>query len=526
MKITKRKNKVKTDKVIINKEAVENLKPLVLNKNLNDNIERLKKIMNNSFDIKTREFKIGGKNVGAAVMYIENLVNEERILEHVIKPLIIESAEILAYEGGVVNLQRIKDSMISTGEIEESSNFDDLVYGVLSGECLLLIENYEKGLIISAKGYEGRNITEADVEPSVRGQKEAFIEVLQTNLGLIRRRIRDPNLTFEEYKVGRRSKNSLVMAYVKGIVKEDLVEEVRKKITAINVDDDLTTGQVFHYLTEKESAIFPLVQLSQRVDKITRSMLEGRIAIIAENFPMAGLVPVTLPMLMQAADEYYEKWLLGTLIRIIRYVGLLISTLLPALYIAITSFNPSLLPTNLVLSIAVTRGGVPFPAFLEAFLMDMALELLQQAGIRLPRAVGQTVSIVGGLVVGQAAVEAGVISPIMVVVIGLTAIASFSITDYGLSLASRILRVPFMLLATVLGIYGVALGVFYLLGYLCSLESFGVKYMEPLTFYNLKDQKDALIRAPQEFMKKRPKLLNPEDSQRQLNKKDGGGSEK
>jgi hypothetical protein len=223
---------------------------------------------------------------------------------------------------------------------------------------------------------------------------------------------------------------------------------------------------------------------------------------------------------MQSPDDYYECWIIGSMVRLLRYASLFVCALFPALYIALTSFHPSLIPTVLTLAIAGSRVGVPFPAIIEALLMEIVLELLQEASIRLPRVIGQTVSIVGGLVIGQAAVQAGIISPLMVIVVSITAICSYTLTDYSLSLATRAVRIPFMFMAATFGAFGIGIGIVFVIGYMSSLKSFGVRYLEPITPYRLGDWKDTLIRAPQWTLGKRPEFLNPEDSQRQIIKKE------
>ncbi len=234
-----------------------------------------------------------------------------------------------------------------------------------------------------------------------------------------------------------------------------------------------------------------------------------------DGSPEALIVPVTFPILMQASDDYFENWIIASVIRISRYVAFFTSSILPALYISTTSFHPGMLPTTLALSIAATRMGVPFPAIVEAIIMEFVLELLQEASIRLPKVIGETVSIVGGLVIGQAAVEAGIVSPIMVIIIAFTAVSSFVLPNYSLGLATRVIRIPFMILAVTFGSFGISVGLLWLLTYLCSLKSFGVRYMQSLSPYRFKDWKDTIIRAPVQFHSKRPEFLNPEDSQRQ-----------
>ncbi len=492
----------------------EHLKQFRLSANIGDNTTRLLDIMNNSFDIKTRTFKIGRTNTRAAVIYISELVNDFIINNNIIKSLILEST-FVTDKNGKVDLDLIKDSMLSLAEVKEAETFDEIVLGIMSGDTFLCIQGFAKGLLISARQYKGRTVGQPNLEPSVKGPQEAFVEMLSVNLGLIRRRIRDPNLTFEIHKLGRRTKADVVLMYIKGIAHKDLIDKIREKLLAIDIDRVTTAVEVSKLMIDKPNSIFPLVQVTERPDRVVAAMNEGRVAMIIEGAPDGIIIPVTLPILMQSPDDYFESWLAASVIRITRYVCFFISILFPAIYISTTSFHPGMLPTRLVLSITASRTGVPFPAVLEALLMEFTLEILQEAGIRLPRVVGQTVSIVGGLVIGQAAVQAGVVSPIMVIVISITALSSFAIPDYSLSMASRIIRIPFILLAVTFGSFGIAMGLLFLLAYFSSLKSFGLSYLTPVAPFRPRDSRDALIRGPLWSMHRRPEFLRPEDTQRQ-----------
>ncbi len=491
-------------------------KNLRLTKDIEENITQIRNALNNSWDIRERKLTVGSVGIQAAVIFVTTLVNEEIIQESIVKPLMVEDSVIIKGSKEKVNLQVIKNSLVSTSTIEEADTFDEIILEVLSGSTVILFEGYAQGLLVGTQKLVGRSIGEPKMEPSVKGPKESFVENLQENLGLIRKRVKDPNLTFEAHKIGRRSKNDAIIIHIKGIAQEEMVKEVRNRMKRIDIDDGVSSYQVSHLISDNPNSIFPLIQITERPDKVIPALMEGRVGIVVEGTPDVILVPVSLPMLLQSVDDYYEKWIIGSIIRFTRYCAFFISALLPSLYIALTSFHPGILPTNIVLSIAGTRTGVPFPAFIEALLMTVILEILQEAGIRLPRVVGQTVSIVGGLVIGQAAVQAGVISPVMVIVIAITAISSFTLPDYSLNFATRVLRIPFLIIATMFGTVGTSIGLLALLGYVCSQESFGVGYLEPLTPYRIRDWKDSVLRGPQKIFGKRPEFLNPDDTQRQI----------
>jgi spore germination protein len=501
----------------------DELKKFRLSGNIRDNLDRLNKIMNNSGDIHSREFNLAGSNMKAAIMYISTLANEDMVQEHILKPLIVESA--VMYNKTQVGFQEIKNSMLSSGNIEEVESFDEIVLGIMSGNTLVIVQGFTKGLIISTSGYQGRTVGEPALEPSIKGPQEAFVEILKVNVGLIRRRLRDPNLCFEMSKIGRRSKSNYAIVYIKGIVKEELVTDIKERLSGLDLDEKSTVSQLGTMIVDRPSSIFPQIQATERPDKVVSAITEGRVAVMMDGTPDVLLAPATLPILMQSPDDYFENWLISSTIRITRYIALFISGLFPAIYIAITSFHPGMLPTQLILSIARTRTGVPFPAMIEAIIMEFVLELLQEAGVRLPRVVGQTVSIVGGLVIGQAAVAAGIVSPIMVIIVSITAITSYTIPDYSLGLATRIIRVPFMILASALGGFGIAIGLLISLTYIASLKSFGVNYLKPISTDNISDWKDGLIRMPLLSMKKRPEMFNPQDPVRMNIKKRRGSDE-
>ncbi|MGI6777268.1 MAG: spore germination protein [Acetivibrionales bacterium] len=503
----------------------EEQQQFTMSKNLEENLSKIKKFLNNSFDISVRRFRIAGSHVEAAIVFIDSLSKEDTILEYIMKPLMRGCLSITDKPDKEIDIQMIKDTLVTSGQIGEWDSFDKTILEVLSGNTLLVINGLDKGITINTREAPGRSIDEPKAEQSVKGPREAFVENLKDNIGLLRKRLKDPNFTFEMRKIGRRAKADVIIAYIKGIADEDIVKEVRKRLSSVDIDDGVAAGQIEHLISDHPNSIFPLIQSTERPDKAIAGVLEGRVAIIIDGTCSVLIVPATFAILMQSVDDYNEKWIIGSVIRLGRYAAFFTSALLPGLYIAATSFHPGILPTNIMLSIAGTRQGIPFPAFIEAFLMIAVLELLLEAGIRLPKAVGQTVSIVGGLVIGQAAVEAGIISPVLLIVVSVTAISSFVIPNYSLGLTSRIVRVPFMIIATILGAVGTSLVLLALLGYTASLKSFGVGYLEPIAPYHLRDWKDTLIRGPQKVFDKRPEFLSPEDTQRQNVRKGGGSRE-
>jgi spore germination protein len=296
------------------------------------------------------------------------------------------------------------------------------------------------------------------------------------------------------------------------IVNDELLEEVKARIEKIKIDAVPGSGYIEQLIEDNFLSPFPQLQNTERPDRVMSALMEGRVAILLDGSPFALIVPVTFHMLLQSPEDYYERWIAGSLIRVLRYFSSFVSLLAPSMYIAFISFHQGSIPTKLTFSIAATREGVPFPPLIEALFMEIAIEVLREAGLRLPKPIGQSLGIVGGLVIGEAAVQAGIVSPIMVIVVAVTAISSFTLPQYNVGIALRMLRFIGMLFASVFGLYGVVLFFLLLCSHLVRLKSFGVPYVSPAVPYSPSDWKDLIIRLPISMMKRRPQLLHPKDS--------------
>jgi spore germination protein KA len=324
---------------------------------------------------------------------------------------------------------------------------------------------------------------------------------------MIRRRLKTTKLKFESIKVGKLSKTEVVITYLDSIAQQSIVEEVRSRLHEINIDAIEDSGYILEFIEDNPYSLFPQVLQTERPDRVVGSLLEGRIGIIVENSPFALIVPVTFFQMMNSPEDYYGRFIMTSFIRFIRYLFLLVALLFPAIYIAVTTFHHELLPTNLLFSVAASREKVPFPAVIEALLMEITFEALREAGLRLPRPIGSTVSIVGALVIGQAAVEAGIVSAPLVIVVSTTGIASFMFPSYPLTGAIRLLRFLMIFLAATLGFYGILLGVLFILVHLVQLRSFGVPYLSPIAPFNFNNLKDIFVRAPWWKMNERPEQV-------------------
>ncbi|MFO7153648.1 MAG: spore germination protein [Caldicoprobacter oshimai] len=481
---------------------------LTLDKEVSKNLEKFKAFLKDSSDVVFREFSLGTQSIPCALVYVDGLVNTAIINEQILKPMMYQIALLETSLNRTIQPDKIfevvKLHALAIGEVKEVKTLDDAFLRVLSGEVAVMVEGFDKILIANARGWPQRGIQEPPSEIVIRGPREGFTETLRVNTALLRRRIKDPNLVIKTVQVGRRGKTDVAYAYIKGIANQELVEEVERRLSQIDVDIFMDSSQLEHYIQDSYLTSFPQIEVTERPDKTVASLVEGRVAILMDNSPYALIVPATFYQFFQSAEDYYERWVLSSVIRLLRWSGAILASLTPALYVAIVSFHPGFIPTNLAISIAATRATVPFPAFVEALLMEITFELLREAGARLPRAIGQTIGIVGGLIIGDAAVRAGITSPIMVIVVAITAIASFLIPSYSAAMAIRLLRFPFIILAALLGIYGVILGFIILNVHLVTIKSFGVSYMTPQAPMRHQDWKDFLIRMSSQIMMRRP----------------------
>ncbi|MBH5319752.1 spore germination protein [Paenibacillus sp. GSMTC-2017] len=480
--------------------------------NLDENIGKIKRDLGNSTDIVFRVIGVGQDgNQAIAIIYTDGLADkkiiDEFIMGALLKDLRMSDTEETHFPTDNV-ITILEKYALTTGEILELSDFKKLFHALLSGETIILVDGYNKGISASTQGWKDRGVTEPSAESVIRGPREAFSESIRTNTALVRRKIKDPNLWMETKHIGRVTQTDVAIMYIKGIVSDEIVEEVRIRLNRIDIDAILESGYIEELIEDEAYTPFPTVYNSERPDVIAAELLEGKVAIFVDGTPFVLVVPALFVSFMHSAEDYYHRADVSTLIRLLRYLGVFIALFGPSLYVAITTYHQEMLPTQLLISLVAQREGIPFPAFIEALMMEVAFEILREAGLRMPRTIGPAVSIVGTLVIGQAAVEAGIVSAAMVIVVSTTAIASFVFPSYNLANTIRMLRFPLMGLAASFGIFGIAVGVIALVLHLCSLRTFGVPYMSPFAPLVLSDQKDAIFRLPQWLMTTRPRLMS------------------
>ncbi|HZG80859.1 MAG TPA: spore germination protein, partial [Brevibacillus sp.] len=421
---------------------------------------------------------------------------------------------LMVLEEGSDQIGVIEEALLPVSQISRVKDYKGLLQAVLSGDTGIIVEGNREALTLGIRGADTRSVNEPEGEAVVRGPREGFIENIRTNTSMVRRKLKTPRLKMKSLVVGRKSNTNIVVAFLDGVANSELVDEVTHRISRIEIDAVLESGYIESLIQDNENSPFPQVMYSERPDTVAAALLEGRVAIFVDGSPMVLLVPTTFWMMLQASEDYYERFQMATVVRWLRYLFLLISLMTPALYVAVTTFHQHMLPTTLLLSIAAAREAIPFPAIVEALIMEIAFEALREAGVRLPKTVGQAVSILGALVVGQAAVEAGIVSAPMVIVVSITGIASFTVPHFNAAITIRLLRFPLMIAASLLGIYGILVGLLVIVGHMASLRSFGIPYLSPVAPMSVGDLKDVLIRAPWTELEKRPSFLGVEQARR------------
>jgi len=475
------------------------------------NLDAIKGSFSNSSDLIFHEFNFGPeRKTKGALVFINSLVNMEEIHKNVLKPLMYDSL-LLPYKNNIdfSDIDSIKMNLLSMTDSQKSTSFNDILENLLTGATILLVDGSKDALAIIARKWHARSIDEPATEAVVRGPREGFNENANVSIALIRRKIKDSDLCIEKLKIGYKSKTAVFITYLKSVANPKLVDELKMRLNRIKIDAILESGYIEEFIEDTPFSVFPTISNSEKPDKVAAKILEGRVAVFVDGTPFVLCVPMLFIESFQSVEDYYSRPFLASIIRLLRFLSYFISTLAPAIYVALTVFHQELIPTQLLISIASGRELVPFSAILEAFLMILTFDILREAGIRLPKPVGQTVSIVGALVLGQAAVEAGLISPLMVIVVAFTAIASFAVpaqTDSG-----TLLRYFFLALAGLAGGFGVIMGLLVTLLHLSSLRSFGTPYLWPIAPLDFSGLKDAFIRVPIWDMIKRPKAITWSD---------------
>lgn len=476
---------------------------------LEDNKNFLSKSFKSSSDLIYYEFE-GYSGAKALIVYIDGLINKEVLNRDVVDSFIKKSSEVDVREN-IKNPQALK-SLIHVANVQETKMMSEVTDAILNGDTAMFFEGSDSIFIIDSKGWEKRGVSEPDIEAVVRGPREGFIESINVNTAMLRRKIKNSNLVFESLKLGKQTQTDIAIAYIDGIVNKEVLLEVRKRLSKIDTDSILESGYIEQFIEDSYFSILATVGNTVKPDIVAAKILEGRVAIFCDGTPHVLTVPNLFIENIQSAEDYYVRPYIASILRIIRLLSFVISILLPALYVALSTYHQEMIPTVLLITMAGAREGVPLPALAEAFLMVLMFEFLRESGIRLPRPVGSAISIVGALVIGEAAVNAGLVSAPMVIVVAVTAVTSFivpSLTDVMI-----INRFILLLLGGIMGLYGITCGVFVMMVHVVSLRSFGIPYTSPRAPFNLEGIKDYGVRFPLWSMIKRPESIEKDNKKR------------
>ncbi|MFD0697900.1 spore germination protein [Paenibacillus sp. GCM10027628] len=485
------------------------LKPaLPLSPDLNENVNMIHSRLGGSPDIIIRslELNLAHEQCSLALVFIDGLVDSDAIQVNLIQPLLAVQESNYAAEQ-FVGMHDVLQQIVTIGELTTVNQDMLLLAAVLDGKTAILIDGVDEALVAGTCGWEKRSIEEPQTQTVIRGPKESFTEDIRTNTMLLRRKIKSPDLRFETLKIGRYTQTEVIVTYLDGLANQQVLDEVKRRLQSIDTDSILESAYIEEFIEDKIYTPFPTLMNTERPDAAAAGILEGQVIIIIDGTPFVLLAPVSFFKFLQSSEDYYQRYDIASFVRLIRYVSFLVSMLLPAMYIAITTFHHEMLPTTLLIGLAAQREGVPFPALVEAFLMEVTFEVLREAGVRMPRVVGPAISIVGALVLGQAAVQAGLVSAAMVIVVSFTAISNFVTPAINLAVAARLIRFLLMLLAGTLGLFGILVGCMAILIHMASIKSFGIPYLSPLAPFLKPNIKDIFIRLPWWKLNTRPIIL-------------------
>ena len=477
---------------------------------------RLKAGAGGSTDVIIREFEAGREKVRLLLVYVDGLVNKDIIDQHIIAP-IIRAGRYGRKTGAPVDLsspEELGRRVLTSGQIKIVDRFHRSEMDFCAGNTVLFIDGADRALSLDTRGWEKRGIDHPETERSTRASREGFVETLQTNLALIRRRIKDPSLRVEATTVGRRTHTTVAIVWLEGLTNPVLVETVRKRLKAIQVDRVIESYVIEYYLKDDPWTPFPLIRGTERPDFSARELLDGRVLILVEGSPFGLIAPATIADFYRTMDDYVHNYMTVSMTRLVRFVANFLVIFFAAGYVALIDMHPELIPTDLAISIAGSREGVAFPGIIEVVLMLLVFEILHEATLRLPGMMGPTIGVVGGLVIGQAAVQAKIISDVMVIIIAMQAIAIFTPPSLEMSLTWRVLLWGSVLFAGVFGIFGLVLYSIILTAHVSGLTSLGVPFTAPNAPPSPIGQRDNFIRAAFKRLRRRPEYIHPRDDVR------------
>lgn len=472
-----------------------------ISRNLEEAVGAISAQFGNCSDLAVHTFGLGGRE-DCAALYIRGLADNDTI-----NFLSAELPRLMTEHPGRKGERKfgfLKSCLSGIRTTTEGEEYEAACQELLTGNTIFLTADCGRFLSVATKSCEGRAVEEPTSQTIIKGPKDAFTESIDKNVYLIRRRLRNKALQIEPLKLGEITHTELRLIYLNGVAKGEIVQEIRDRLSGIRIDRVLEGNYIEEYLSDDKYTIFPEILNSEKPDSVAAALLEGRVAILVDGSPYVLTAPALAIEFIQVSEDYYHHFIISSFIRVLRLIAIALTLLVPGAYIAVTTFHQEIIPTQLLISIAAQREGVPFPAFLEVLLMELTFELLREAGIRMPRAIGSAISIVGALVLGEAAVQAGLISAAVVIVVSITAIASFAIPNYSMSNAIRMVRFALILIGGILGLYGISVSLIILALHLCKLKSITVPYLTPIVPRIKGGAKDTFLRYPLWDMKGEP----------------------
>ena len=487
--------------------------------NLRENEKYLRSRLENCSDILIRPMRLGDKHkVDCLMVYIEVAVSNMMLDDSALGKMINHFWEISPED-----IQEfVRHNSLGIADVKKLENLDESIDAMLAGNAVFFIDGYDKAMKISSKGYPSTGVMEAESEKVLRGSREGFSDSVKSNSALVRKRLRDTRLKVEEYKIGVRSHTLTQVLYMDDLVHEGLLEEVKERLEEFQIDGILDSGMLEQLTEDVWYSPFPQYQTTERPDRAVQEILKGKVVILCDNSPEALILPGNFSSFMESSEDWYHRFEMASFLRILRYLAVIMATVLPGLYLAVIRFHTQILPSALILSFAEAREGVPFSSVVELIFLELAFELIREAGVRVPGSLGNAIGIVGGLVIGQAAVETNLVSPIVVMIVALTALGSMTVPNEEFAAAFRLVKYGFLILGGYLGIYGIVLGVYLVIGHLAGLISFGIPYLVPFIKKEQKGSRgEGVLRVPLRKRVLRP-LYAREEQKIRLKRKESG----
>lgn len=480
----------------------------IYNGSVDDAYNFLKNTVGQSPDINIRRFFLGRiRRIPAVLIFNDGLADNQMIDQDIIVLMQrYEDAESLTTQGPAIH-QHVHDSIVSVGHATAENKWSKLLPKMLGGNTLVFIQGASSVLVLDTVKYPARAIERPGTERAVKGPQESFNEVVLTQMNLVRRRIKSPQLHFDKITIGTLTHTMVIVAHIEGVTNPELVMAVKRRLRAAKIDGLQYSSTLGAFLSTHPLSLFPQVRSSERVDVVVRDLLQGKVGILVDNTPFALTVPSTFMDFYQTTDDYTVSFWTASMERLIRLFGLFVGLLLPPLYVAFVSVDPNLLPLKLIMTIAGSREDIPFPPLLEVLIMWVIIEVLREAAIRLPKGLSTTLGTVGAIVVGTAIVKAGIVDSLMIIIITLTALGLFTSPVYEMATPWRILFWVLVFASYILGLYGIVLVILMILTHLATLENFGVAYLSPFGPARLRDLKDTWLKFPGSMLTKRPTYL-------------------